>query len=323
MADDPPVLDEFLTHAARVVPTTSWGLGRDGHAALKALVGELSPQQRVALLKAAVAALPGLRASAARTAYRDGSLLYATVGTLYRARLPLTEDDLGEVLVSSGHECGHGLDTRPPFDLARDYMRKHGYSPKLGAAIATFIANLPRTSAIQVKELRRSAAVLAVLGADPVGTKDSWIRGLQARLACLDRPERTVWENLIVAMSVGERMVMPNTWRAPAEEAVGELGAELAARRLREWWPDGAPGSVVNLNDGGAQILKHFIWLLDLLPRADGQPLATRLAAIRFTSRAEPMAVLKPAAAYLETSTDPEARQAHAQLRSRIVAAGG
>ena len=324
MAQHEAVLDDFLSRAAGRVPVESWGLGREGHAALKSLVGELSPPQRVALLKAAVARLPRLRASDDTNSYRDGSLLYATVGELYGARLPLTEDDLCDVLVAAGHECGHGLDTRPPFDLARTYMRKRGYSPALGAAIATFIGNLPKSSAIQIQELRRSAAVIAVLGSEPAGHKDSWVRALQGCITAVDRPEGTVWENLVVAMTVSERMVMPNTWRVPAEAAVAELGSGRVVERLREWWPDGPEGTVVNLQDGGAQILKHFIWMLDLLPRAAGvEPLVIRLAGMGFKSRTEPMAVLKPAAAYLEGSTDPEAKQARARLRSRIVAAGG
>ena len=317
------MLEEFLARALSVVPMASWGLGRDGHTALKALVGELRPPHRVALLKAAVAELPRLRASADSSSSTKGALLYSTVGVLYGARLPLTENDLCDVLLSAGHDCGHGLDTRPPFDLARTYMRKHGYSPRLGAAIATFISNLPKSSAIQVKELRRSAAVLAVLGADPVGGKASWIRSLQAGLSSLEPPERTVWENLILAMSVSERMVMPNTWGAAANRAVAELGAKRVAQRLRHWWPDGDPGALVDLQDGGAQILKHFIWLLDYLPRTDGEPLATRLADLQFKSRTEPMSVLKPAAAYLEESIDLQAEQALARLRSRILAAGG
>ena len=317
----PTVLDDFLAQAHGRVHLESWGLGRDGHAAVKALVGALPAPERVALLKAAVAELPKLRASDAPNAHQEGLLIYAAVGALYSARLPLREADLCEVLVAAGHECGHGLDTRPPFDLARKYMRKHGYSPALGEAIATFIANLPKSSAVQIKELRRRAALIAVLGPEPVGPADSWIRSLQGHLAALQPPERTTWENLVLAMSVSERMVMPNTWRAPAEVALEQLGVERAVQRLTQWWPDAGPGGVVNLKDGGAQILEHFIWLLSLLPRSDGEPLVARLADLRFKGRDEPMAVLKPAAAYLAEASTPEARQAHAGVVARIEAA--
>ncbi|MGH9224182.1 MAG: hypothetical protein ACRD2W_10480 [Acidimicrobiales bacterium] len=161
-----------------------------------------------------------------------------------------------------------------------------------------------------------------MLGPTPAGRNDTWIRGLQASLATLAPPELTVWESLILAMSVSERMVMPNTWRAPAEAAVAALGAEAVARRLRGWWPDaggeGGDGGEVNLQDGGAQILKHFIWMLASLPRADGEPLVARLAGLQFKGRAEPMAILKPAAAYLEEATGPDRQQARARLLARI-----
>lgn len=313
------LVSEFLAHAAVRVPVRDWGLGPEGDSAIGSVLGRLSKQDQLALLRAAVEELPALRRSTEPSARRHGELLYGAVVALYKARLPLTEDDLCHLLVVARHDCGHGADTRPPFDLARAYLRKHGYSPKIGASIETFVANLPSTSAVKVKELRRSAALIAVLGPrKPTPSVETWIGTVQHRLGELGDDERRVWERLILAMSVSERMVMPGTWREAAQQAVSELGSDVVLRRLREWWP---VGPAVSLKDGGAQLLKHLIWMLELMPREEGEELVAALVDVRFKGRREPLAVLKPAVAFLQTSVEPVTQDARLALEARIATA--
>lgn len=292
------LVSEFLATAAIQVPMRPTGVGQEGEAVINSILSRLSPPDRVALLRAAVEGLPDLRRSNAANANRHGTVLYAAVCALYRARLPLGEDDLCHLLVTARHNCGHGADTRPPFDLARTYMRKHGYSPSIGAAIRAFVANLPASSAVKVRELRRSASLIAVLGREGTVPDGTWIGDVHLGLARLAGPERRVWERLVLAMSVSERMVMPNTWRRPVESAINELGPDVVLRRFDTWWPR---ADVVMLGDGGGQLLKHLIWMLELLPRTDSERLVAHLADVRFKGRREPLAVLKPAGAFLLT----------------------
>jgi hypothetical protein len=313
------LVSEFLAHAAVRVPARDWGLGPEGDSAIRSILGRLSKQDQVALLKAAVEELPALRRSTEPNARRHGELLYSAVVALYKGRLPLGEDDLCHLLVVARHDCGHGADTRPPFDLARAYLRKHGYSPRIGAAIETFVANLPSTSAVKVNELRRSAALIAVLGPrKPTPSVETWIGTVQHRLGDLGDEERKLWERLILAMSVSERMVLPGTWRRAAQEVVGELGSDVVLRRLREWWP---VRPAVSLKDGGAQLLKHLIWMLELVPRDEGEELVAALVEVRFKGRREPLAVLKPAVAFLQSSVEPVHQDARVALEARIVTA--
>lgn len=63
----------------------------------------------------------------------------------------------------------------------------------------------------------------------------------------------------------------------------------------------------MSLHGSGAQLLKHFIWMLERLPRADGEQLVNSLAEIEWKPRPRPFAVLKPAATYLAGATSLEA----------------
>ena len=269
------------------------------------ILSVLTPREQVALLLAAVRRLPGLRVAGD---YRTGELLYDLVAALYRSRLSLGEAELCALLRSSRHDCGHGADTRPPFDVARRYQQHHGYSPAISAAIREFVDNLPRSGAVKIQNLRRSAALLAVLDtdlSDVRGVRGAWwINQVRASLAAIQGAERRAWERLALSMTVSERMVLPQTFDRRVQPIINELGPERVVGRLAEWWPQ--PPSV-SLRGSGAQLLKHFIWMLERLPRADGEPLVCLLAEIQWQPRSRPFAVLKPAAAYLVSATSPSA----------------
>lgn len=99
-----------------------------------------------------------------RDSYRDGSLLYEAAVLLYEMKLPVSEADLCELLRTSSHTCGHGEDVRPPVELARDYMRREGYSPAIMAAIEDFRDALPSARTAKVHNIRRA---IDLLGAQP------------------------------------------------------------------------------------------------------------------------------------------------------------
>ncbi len=288
---------------------------------LDTALASLDGPQRVELLKAAVRRMPVLRMAPGGTGRRDGTAVYALAGRLYAKRLPLTEDDLCALLTGARHDCGHGVDTRAPFDLARDWQRRHGYSAAIGVAIRVFVANLPKATSIQLREVLRSAAILEVLEREPPARADDtvWAARLRHYLSGLSGAERRSWERIVLAMSASERMEVPRTWLAPAAEEVERLGGAQMLTRLREWWPDPRPDQVVRLERSGGQLLKHLIWLLDLLPPG-GTDLVVRLVDASYRPIQHPIAVLKPSAAYLErTGSDPAAL---ARVRARLAAAG-
>jgi hypothetical protein len=264
-----------------------------------------SDARGTALVKQLVSAIPAKAVGRFRVEPQAGWILAGHVDGLSRR---------------SGSPCSRGpvrqLDVRPPFDLAREHQRKHGYSPKLGEAIEVFTANLPKAVPIRIKELRRSAALLAVLDPRPAPERARpwWIDGVRASLSELDGDERREWDHLVLTMSVSERMQMPKNWERHARSTVEALGEGLVLRRLADWWPDPDRTDELSFEGSGAQLLKHFIWMLDLLPREPGEDLACRLASVDWPVRNPPRAILKPATAYLCASTSPEARAAYGTL---------
>lgn len=292
-----------------------WGLSSEAEQRLKAVLAGFTPQERAALLVAAVRRMPERRAAGDGP---GGALMYEVTSLLLRSKLPLTEAQLCEMLASSSHTCGHGVDTRGVFDLAHRHQQKHGYSPALGAAIRDYVGRIPGGAAT-VQALQRSAALLGVLDTDmgdvTRATSQWWINQVRASLTQIGGGERQAWERLVLSMSVSEHMVRPRKWDKVAVPFIDGVGADLVVARLRSWWPR---PPVVSLQGSGAQLLKHFIWMLDLLPRAEGEPLVCSLAAIEWKPRPRPMAVLKPAAAYLVPATAPAAVTARRHFEALI-----
>jgi hypothetical protein len=254
--------------------------------------------------------------------YPDGPLLYATAVLLYGMRLPLDEAHLCELLRSSRHSCGHGEDVRPPFELAREYMRREGYSPVLMAAIADFRDALPPARALKVWNVRRSIDLLALLrpGARPRRGLRPWTGDVADQLAKLPAEELRHWQQLVLSMAVREQHRMPATWERVAAAFIKDVGADLVATRLLGFWP--GLGAEVSLKQGGAQVFKHFVWMLWLLPdRETAEELVARIATMSWHRQDPPLSILKSAAAYLDSSSSPEARRARALLEEQISAA--
>jgi hypothetical protein len=281
----------------------------------------LPEADRVEILRSCVALMPQFRRL---DDYAVGSLLYDSAVLLYGMGLSLSESDLSELLRTASHACGHGSDVRPPFELARDYMRRHGYTAALHDAIEDYRDALPRTHTSQLQHVRRSIDILAVLRPSPPPRRGvrAWSAEVADALARLDATELARWQQLVLSMSVREPHSIPRTWAGEANAFVGQLGPDLVTSRLGEFWPQ--EGTVVSLNAGGAQLLKHFIWLLALLPdRQVGAELVARIPTLTWHRRDPPMGVLKPAAAYLEEVDSSASRRAREMLRCQIDDAQG
>lgn len=312
-------VDELRGVAVGLTPA-SWGFSKADSIEFRGRLHALDGATKIRLLHAAVELMPAYREAADAS---TGVLLYAAATVLYREKLPLTESDLVDLLRAARHGCGHGCDTRAPFDLAVAYMRRNGYSTPLAGAIQEFTSNLPPAIAVTVKELRRSADLLSVLTAPaqpgPRTRLRPWIDGVAEHLVGLEPTELDHWRRLVLAMSVSERHLMPKTWSRVALPFLDEVGPDLAVSRLRQWWPE--PGGEISLKKSGAQLLKHFIWLLGLVPGHDGEDLVCALATMTWYPSRAPMAVLKPASTYLADAASPSAAQARSVIDTQIAAA--
>lgn len=300
--------------------TRSWGLTPVERTLLRQRLRSLSSPEQIALIRSCVALMPQFRG---RDSYQDGSLLYEAAVLLYKMKLPFSESDLCWLLRTASHTCGHGQDVRPPVELARDYMRREGYSPTIMAAIGDFRDALPPARASKIHNIRREIDLLAVLtpSAKPKRGLRPWTADVADYLAALSADELRRWQQLVLGMVVREQHRMPATWQRAAASFLGGAGAGLVAARLQEVWP--ARGAEVSLKQGGAQLLKHFLWMLSLLPdRPAGDELASRIPTMTWHQQDPPIGILKAAAAYLEPSTSPAARSARELLLRQISAAG-
>ncbi len=115
-------------------------------------------------------------------------------------------------------------------------------------------------------------------------------------------------------MRVGEQMAMPKTWVTKATPILEAIGPDVVGDRLTEWWPRGPKES---LKGSGAQLLKHFIWSLEIVDHPGRESLVAALAYIEWIPR-QPMAVLKPAAEALARATSDAGLAALDRLRSSI-----
>lgn len=284
---------------------TPWDMSDDGARRLREALNTEYRDARVEILIEAARRMALYRGNEEiADARRRGSVMYQIAWILYESRLRFTEDQICELLTVARHSCGHGIDTRPPFDLARNYQRAHGYSPKLAKAIRFYVENLPPAITIHVKEIKASAALLSLVDPDLSdlrgAAKKRWINQVRAAMTEIPYPERSEWQQLVVAMTCGGPVVMPKRWQIPAQRLVDNLGAAQVLDRLEEWWPRPVTEGTVSLEGYGKDLLKHFIWLLGLLPYERGEVLVAGLDDVNWKSRPLPVSVLKVAAAFLE-----------------------
>lgn len=234
------------------------------------LVRSQPPAFQVAILKACVAKLPVLRERWSEPeVFRTGEQLYEIAVTLYDPKLPFEGADIGEILRTSQHGCGHGCDVQGPIDLAMSHLSHHDASHELLSAIAEYAAGLKGIGSIQAQTVKRRVSILLLLDASgSLGRrqKAAWSRQFTSDLQAMQAEERRAWQGLVVSFKLNERSELPKTWRKVAQKFIASIGEEQVVSRLGQWWP--AAGSVCKLDTGGSHLLKHFVWLLETVDEA-------------------------------------------------------
>jgi hypothetical protein len=234
------------------------------------------PQERMSLLQAAVARLPSLRADQADPSHRQkGTALYTLVCHLYQEDLPRTERDVCILLEASKHDCGHGEDLKPPFEIALQWARANGVTAEWLAAIGAFAAGLKGVASTQASHLKSRATLVLLLDSRRKGKRSAWSERFREQLAALPPNEHAAWERLVVSMGIQMGTRVPRELRRQAELGVATLGAPKIVDRVGEWLPD--PDVVRNctLDTAGGYVLKNLIWLLMLLS-SSGPTIAVR-----------------------------------------------
>jgi hypothetical protein len=296
-------------------PTPSWH-NQHVRDLILGRLNEQAPAFQIALLKACLEQMPWHRRHAPSEAtpahYSIGSLLYEIACTLYGRKLGYSEADICEILRLSQHRCGHGSDVTPPFEIALDYARDNDLTSELLAALKTFLSNLKSVGSSQASHLKRKAGLLLVLDERPGRrTKRCWSDRFRAGLLHLPAEEQSRWRGLVLHMKINDLPVMPEAWRPQAATFLADLGPELVLARLSSWWPDPDVSKIWPLQTGGSHLLKHFIWLLALMPqgrdlwRTDDQllpkctALVCRLSFLDWNPRQQGQKVVIAAAHYL------------------------
>src|SRR5262249_9208644 len=135
------------------------------------------------------------------------------------------ERDICEILESTRHDCGHGGDVAPPFDLALAYARKHHLSPKLLESIKLYLDRMKRLQSRQVNDVKRKAELLFTLDAT-AGRKPCWSERFREGLADLPQFEQNGWRAMVVQMEAVEFGRNQKPWKAKAPQIIESLGAE-------------------------------------------------------------------------------------------------
>jgi hypothetical protein len=237
---------------------------------------------KIRVLRACVERLPWYRADTGEirdVEWKIGSLLYELVAELYRCKLPFAESDLVDLLHLSRHDCGHGCDVNPPFQLAVAYAAKRGLTPELLAGIREYVSALKGTTSTQAQTIKRRAALLYVLDKDAVKQpQPCWSERFRLGLRDIPAQEAQVWVGLVMSMNTNDVYTITKSWRRSAEQFIARVGEERVVERLTQWWPTPDVQKTWPIGTGGSHLLKHFVWLLDAMPtHSSSKPAADEL----------------------------------------------
>lgn len=143
----------------------------------------------------------------------------------------------------------------------------------LGAA-RSFIAGLKGVTSSKAWHLKRKAAILLLLDLgrpDGKGAQACWSDHFRRGLLALSPDELRHWQGLVLAMNASEQRQSPKVWRYTAQKFLNDLGVEHVVSRLSAWWPEA--GHCWPIQTGGSHLLKHLVWLLEVVPEAHpGKP---------------------------------------------------
>jgi hypothetical protein len=216
-----------------------------------------------------------------------GAAVYTLACRLYSRKLPRTEQDICALLCSSRHDCGHGEDVVPPFQLAIAWARDHGITPAWLAAVKTFRQGLAPLKSAKASYLKSRASLPLLL--DPEGKSSSrcWSELFRRNLANLPEAERASWGRFVTYMSTALGPKLPKHFDQGVRTLTELLGPQAVVARLDEWLPDANLQPQCKLETAGTYLLKNLVWLLLVLSEDPAlatacDPLVERLSRLEF-----------------------------------------
>ncbi|HMF19915.1 MAG TPA: hypothetical protein VKE98_22105 [Gemmataceae bacterium] len=275
----------------------------------------LSPKVQIALLKSCIERMIWLRDHRKRTGFPEqdqgfwinydiGGVVYGIAIDLFQRPLPFSEDDICEILESMHHDCGHGGDVTPPFDLTLAYARKHQLSTKLLTALKHYVEGLRKVNSTIARGVKRKSALLFVLD-DSCGEQHCWSDRFRQGLKALPERQQKDWRAMIIQMDAVEFARNKKTWKNKVPQFIENLGANHILKCLSAWWPAAIETHVWPLETGGSYLLQHFVWLLEVIAEDEKyaqrcDSLVVQLSALDWKPKERAQKVMVAAAQYLE-----------------------
>jgi hypothetical protein len=236
--------------------------------------------------------------------YDIGGVVYGIAIDLFRRPLPFSERDICGILETARHDCGHGGDVTPPFDLALNYAREHDLSVGLLAALRVYVDGLKGLQSIIVQGVKRKAALVFTLD-NKRGKQCCWSQRFRDGVSELPQSQQKKWRAMVLQMDAAEFGRNEKHWKAKVPQFIETFGAKYILVCLSAWWPSPVRAPVCPIETGGSYLLQHFVWLLDVIaqqkryaPRADS--LIVQLSKLDWKPRERGQKVVVAAARYLE-----------------------
>jgi len=257
------------------------------------LVAGLTSEELMAGLREAVARMPELRHQDARGRGRlhdrlitHGTALYTFAVNAYAARhLRPTRDDVCWLLEASSHDCGHGEDVTPPFELAMAHLRRTGPDQRVFTSVAAMRQGLAGLSSTKSHNLRRKADYLLL--ADPLTTspRPCWADAFRTGIHELQAEHTIAWQRFVIETPPVDRPAPTRRFDTARGELAGHIDLGTIASHLDEWIPRPGSESPISTSGPGSHLLKHFAWLLPSLDSDQAEELATRIVRIDWTRK--------------------------------------
>jgi hypothetical protein len=276
----------------------------------------LPSKMQIAVLKSCIERMVWLRARQKtidasgsdkdfRINYDVGAVVYGIANDLFRSPLPFSERDVCEILESMRHDCGHGGDVAPPFDLALAHARKHHLSARLLKSLKVYVDELGNLNSAQARGVKRKAELLFAVD-DSYGKKRCWSDRFRQGLRELPERELQIWRAMIVQMDAKEFARNPREWLGKVPGFIEALGAKRILGCLSAWWPNPTETPVCPLQTAGSYILQHLVWLLGAVAKEKKHAkacdkLVIQLSELDWKPRERAQKVMVVAARYLET----------------------
>lgn len=236
--------------------------GQPSAAEIQVKIGGLDAPGQLSLLMACVERMPYYRSIKDS---RSGSICYEAASLLYRRKLPFTANDICQLLEQSKHGCGHGCDVAPPFEILVAYGAVHGLSQPLLDATRVFVDSLKGLVSIQSNNLKSRGSLVLTLDTSAESAGKCWSERFTRTLASMPQAERLLWQKYVVDMTVTMQCEMQKTTAKKAAKFLKEIGGTAALTRLEQFWPVPSEQLVWPIQTGGSHLLKHFVWLLEVI----------------------------------------------------------